>query len=973
MKIVMHTAGLPFDGLTIEEGKALGGSESASYFMAKELAKLGHELFVFTNSLRTGTWDDVTYEFMGQCRKETPLGDRFHFAMQVPHDVVIIQRTPQGFLFPYNSKLNVWWLHDLGLRRYGSYVQKHLPNIDQIFTVSNFHKNQISEVYDIPKTSITAIKNGVDYSLLVPFRDFSKEKRSLVFASRPERGLKALVEPGGIMERLPGYHLHVCGYSNMVPQMESFYKYLWSRCEELDNVINHGELGKKDLYELLAKSQAYVYPTSFEDTSNIMILESNAVGTPFIGFDNHSALQETGEGGGCKWIKKSIDYEYGNEGKTDLVKEDIKKFVKAIRFVCEDEVTYERYQKKALNKQQSWEDQAKDWEEIFTEIFSQKTNNKRRLYRHFEKYSDITAIKKLEDTHTTIKNYLPNFEENYYFFINQDFSGHYDRYYEYEEKRGVKYGPEDLTGNGRFEQTKRIIEELNPKSILDYGCAHGHYVMNLAKYFQDILFCGADINSRNIDIARKWKGQEYRKTIQHEPIFLKGGVDSIEGQNLFDKFDLILLGEILEHVEEPRKLVDDLKKYLSKDGWILITVPYGPWESIGYKEHKGWRAHIHHLERQDLIDMFGSQKNFKAVALPFNFYLGHYIVYFQPDKEFGLINYNRKALIQNPQETLSVCIIVKDGEHSLGRTLKSIENIADEIIIGVDETTSDLTVNVAKQFTYSENIFKIPSPLEIGFDQARMLTIEKATMDWILWIDVDETLENAENLKKYFCYNCFNGYGVKQHHYAIEPASLFKTDFPCRVFRNHIGMKFFGFVHEHPELKMNDGPGKTHLIEDVAIMHTGYATEAIRRKRFKRNFPLMEKDRKKYPARKLGKFLWVRDIAHYTRYLLEENGGVVNDLILRIAQEGVNGWRELLKLNDLRLICDSVPYYSECVYRLKNGNGIEFKYNIMSGKLGARFSLPNEIEGLFENSKDIQSLVSIVTNEITKVYDEEYF
>jgi hypothetical protein len=73
MQIAIHTAGMPFDGETIPGGKSLGGSESASYYMAKELAKLGHEVIVFTNSQKTGNWDGVVYEWMGQV-SEQPLG-----------------------------------------------------------------------------------------------------------------------------------------------------------------------------------------------------------------------------------------------------------------------------------------------------------------------------------------------------------------------------------------------------------------------------------------------------------------------------------------------------------------------------------------------------------------------------------------------------------------------------------------------------------------------------------------------------------------------------------------------------------------------------------------------------------------------------------------------------------------------------------------------------------------------------------
>ena len=38
-------------------------------------------------------------------------------------------------------------------------------------------------------------------------------------------------------------------------------------------------------------------------------------------------------------------------------------------------------------------------------------------------------------------------------------------------------------------------------------------------------------------------------------------------------YDLILLADVIEHVEQPKKLLKNLKKFLKKDGHILITVP----------------------------------------------------------------------------------------------------------------------------------------------------------------------------------------------------------------------------------------------------------------------------------------------------------------------------------------------------------------------------------------------------------------
>ena len=161
---------------------------------------------------------------------------------------------------------------------------------------------------------------------------------------------------------------------------------------------------------------------------------------------------------------------------------------------------------------------------------------------------------------------------------------------------------------------------------------------------------------------------------------------------------------MLEHVEAPWNMVDTLGKYLKPVGKIITTTPLGPWEAIGYKEHWPWRAHVHHLEREDLHDLYGMHPGFKvnlatAGADKNGDALGSYICAFgKPKKPSGRIDYARKFNVLAPQQTLAVCIIAKDVETSLARCLESVKDIAHEIIIAVDETTKDSTREIARKY-----------------------------------------------------------------------------------------------------------------------------------------------------------------------------------------------------------------------------------------------------------------------------------
>jgi len=959
MFICIHASGLPFNGNTIPSGESLGGSESAAYYMAKELAALGHKVYCFTNSKHSGVWDDVNYEWIGQVSNDHPMGDRFDFVMQTPFDVLICQRHPQAFAKRYNTKLNIWWLHDLGLKRFVGMAQPSLVNIDKMFTVSEFHRQQVSEVFGIDAKHIIATKNGVDYTQFEGVDEFIREPGSLVFGSRPERGLAELVDVGGIMEQLPDCHLYVCGYDNNTQHMEAFYKYLWGRCEEMPNVTNLGSLGKRDLYERFARSMLYVYPTKFEDTSNIVAMESNAAGTPFLSFQN-AALPET----------------IGNDGAILLPFKDGQvdqpAFVKTVKDLMTDKAKWENLHKKAMTKYQSWSDIAKEWSGTFANLLYKKARTPSartgltRLAQHLVKHSDIVALNHLYDNDVEeITRAIPDYKENYDFYITGDYAGYYERYYEYEKNRGVAYGPENMTGVPRFESIADKVKQLKPKSILDYGCAHGPITMNLADRFRDIQYVGYDINPSNIEKAEAWSEKDGACAV-----FKVGTHLDVVGE-----YDCILITEVLEHVPNPQEVVEELRKHLTPGGTMVIGTPYGPWESIGYDDHPGWRAHIHHFERADLFEMFGKQPEYTIVALPNKNEFGHFMVTFKnSDEPIGLIDYDRKLREQAPRETVSLCMIVKNGEMTLPRTLSQIKPHVDEIIIGIDNTTDDDTASVAERF--GAKVISIESPIEIGFDDARNATIEQATSDWIMWIDDDETLEYPDQLQYYLRPNYYDGYGVQQHHYATEPAALFKTDLPIRLFRNAPDVHFKGFVHEHPtkDKDINEGVGRIWVLPEVSIMHTGYATEAIRRLRFKRNWPLIQKDHLKYPDRHLGKMLWVRDVAHMIKYELERTGGQPFANMHGMAQEIIAGWLELIDLNASRMVVETLPYYSEAVSVLGQGGlYFAFAHDMIMGGNGNR---PNpqaqQISGLFQSGDHIRKLTTMLIDESAKRYEGKY-
>ncbi len=141
--------------------------------------------------------------------------------------------------------------------------------------------------------------------------------------------------------------------------------------------------------------------------------------------------------------------------------------------------------------------------------------------------------------------------------------------------------------------------------------------------------------------------------------------------------------------------------------------------------------------------------------------------------------------------TISLCMIVKDEEPVLCRCLESVGTAADEIII-VDTGSTDRTPEIARQFT--DRIFTFP--WNDNFADARNFAFSKATMDYQMWLDADDVLEDAAalcRLKEQLTADVV----MLPYHVAFdadgEPVMSYYRE---RLLRRACGFQWIGAVHE---------------------------------------------------------------------------------------------------------------------------------------------------------------------------------
>lgn len=84
--------------------------------------------------------------------------------------------------------------------------------------------------------------------------------------------------------------------------------------------------------------------------------------------------------------------------------------------------------------------------------------------------------------------------------------------------------------------------------------------------------------------------------------------------------------------------------------------------------------------------------------------------------------------------TLSVTIITQDEEDRIETCLRSVEAIADEIVV-LDSGSSDNTLEIVRKYT--SRVYSTDWP---GFGPQKQRALEKARCEWVLSIDADEAL-----------------------------------------------------------------------------------------------------------------------------------------------------------------------------------------------------------------------------------------
>jgi len=937
--IVMLVPGMAFDGSTLKT-KSLGGSETAGLCMARELAAMGHRVIVFSNTPEISTHDNVVY--MPQDRWEI-------YSKSTPHDINIVQRQPTAFQNRLASKVNILWQHDMATGRMSDHFKAPSWNIDRVMVLSEFMRKQYSDVYGFGEDDPIwwSTRNGIDLKLIDDAPGGGRDRKHLIYAARPERGLDVMLDKimPALWEIDPEYRLTVYGYENPVSHLDGFYGALAQQMDEMGDRVKHGgHLTKAELYAVHKAAGVYVYPTpspfsaDFREISCISAMEVQACGLPIV-TSRIGALPETVAKGAGTLINDGTAY--------------VEKFVAAVVKFATDDKAFEAASKAGIKaaKAMDWSSVAEEWTLGFDKLFDELNDDPVRLAYHFYKRSDIFAAKAALEGQTGqgADRLSGLIDQHYPFIVSQEaFNEHYlsnglntSAYLDKLEATPDMFDGSnerrfrDIADRIRFEMQTNEDGDLPDFKMLEFGCGHGWSSI----FYANTLGC--EITGVDIDPGAIAACERYAQEFANAPANLEFlvGDDEIE---LIEEYDVLLISEVLEHVIEPATVVERLEKFIKAGGLVLITTPFGPSE-IGTRNWYEFRNHIWELELADLAEMFKGKPDLAVDGSPERKCdvngdaVGYHLTWYKADHEpIKPIDLDRKLRLQRPRLTVSANIIAGPGaEKSILWGIDAVKELVDEIVV-VDTGLSDLS-KIMLATVPTVRIIEGSDPIQHGFETPRNEALDASWTDMILWFDTDERIVDAQNITKYMRQSHWVGFGLKQHHFTVD--GHFDPDMPVRLFNRTATpdgnpIRFYGMIHEHPEAGMNKGPGPVLIVTDVNIGHTGYMSENIRRNRFGRNTPLVRKDIETYPDRLLQKHFVIRDMCLLNRYLYQGNGGQVTADMAGRAREACAMYREHFLAQTKLVGIDTLSYYTECLVLLGEGIDVSFDLNVNRDGVG---------------------------------------
>lgn len=154
-----------------------------------------------------------------------------------------------------------------------------------------------------------------------------------------------------------------------------------------------------------------------------------------------------------------------------------------------------------------------------------------------------------------------------------------------------------------FITIRQIISEFEIETVLEIGCGSGFSTQYLAKILKDKEFEASEYRE---DLVKEAQNRNPDIKIQQESIY------ELKRQN--DSFDLVMVLEVLEHLEYPETALKELQRVSSR--YCLLSVPNEPlWRILNVyrlkylKDLGNTPGHLQHWSKKEFGQLVGKYFN----------------------------------------------------------------------------------------------------------------------------------------------------------------------------------------------------------------------------------------------------------------------------------------------------------------------------------------------------------------------------
>lgn len=213
----------------------------------------------------------------------------------------------------------------------------------------------------------------------------------------------------------------------------------------------------------------------------------------------------------------------------------------------------------------------------------------------------------------------------------------------WNEEMARKYNPERYHKSPnpivRFIERRRVgeiirfLDARNFDRVIELGCGAGNIMEKIGSAKE---LWGIDLSDFMLELAQQKK---YKVPVK----FVKANIEELPKKITDSKFDKIYCSEVLEHVENPDKVLGQIKRIAKKDSIVVVSVPNEKlinkikmilqklrlfalfFPNISKKMDDEW--HLHSFDLDKLKKMTKNDYVIKKVkGIPFNFLPLRYVV-----------------------------------------------------------------------------------------------------------------------------------------------------------------------------------------------------------------------------------------------------------------------------------------------------------------------------------------------------------